>query len=83
MQTTLLVVGLGLFLGFFLLFLLVTRHSAASALLDEVTRQARPGGGEAVLRRGVRRQSWIGWQRPSAAFVAASVGSPTLLMSDA
>jgi tight adherence protein C len=45
METTLLVVGLGLFLGFFLLFLLVTRHSAASTLLDEVMRQARPAGG--------------------------------------
>jgi tight adherence protein C len=36
------VVGLGLFLGFFLFFLLVTRPSAASARLDEVTRDARP-----------------------------------------
>jgi len=52
MQTTLLLVGLGLFLGFFLLFLLVTRHSAASALLDEVTRQAQPGGGRGSSASG-------------------------------
>jgi len=42
METTLLVVGLILFVSFFLFFLLVTRPSAASARLDEVTRAARP-----------------------------------------
>lgn len=42
METTLLVVGLVLFLGIFSLFLFVTRPSAESARLDEVVRQARP-----------------------------------------
>jgi tight adherence protein C len=43
METTLLVVGTGLFVGIFVFLLLTMRPSPASARLDEVVRQARAG----------------------------------------
>ena len=48
METTILVVGFGLIVVFFLLFMAVTRPSAASALLQEVARRPRTGGREAA-----------------------------------
>ena len=81
MNTTILLIGFGLVVGLFVLFMMVSRPSAASARLEEVARAS--GTDSRIFRPITERRSWRGWRSPLAVFVAASGGSPTPVMSDA
>ena len=54
--------GILAFVGFFLIALfMLPRSSAQSALLDEVTRQAREVQNPGAQASDVRALTWIGW----------------------